>query len=374
MKNISEDSCFIAKKPELLREWSYEKNAINPYRVSYASHKKYWWICYVCGNQWHANVKNRISNNAGCPYCANKKACKSNCLATINPEITKDWDYQKNVVLGFSPENILANSHKSVWWKCYNCGYEWKARIDARNYYHNNCIGCRSILLDKELKEEWHIERNKKFLPNEITIGSRIKVWWKCRECGNEWKANIKDRYAGKYKCFKCNSLGVVDPILSQEWDDKKNYPLTVYDVSYSSGKKRWWKCRKCNRGWEATVASRYFGNGCSACSGVILKDGFIADSKAEAIWYLKLKKEGINFISHKKYGIGWFKCDFYLPDENKYLEITSYNNKIRWWDAYIKKIADKKEYVEKILCAKFEFIQYTPTYKDYKFLRENMV
>ena len=63
---------------------------------------------------------------------------KSNSLLLLNPEIAKEWNYQKNGSL--KPEYILANSSKKVWWKC-SKGHEWQATIYSRNQ-GNGCPYC----------------------------------------------------------------------------------------------------------------------------------------------------------------------------------------------------------------------------------------
>ncbi|TRZ80398.1 hypothetical protein D4R86_04300 [bacterium] len=44
------------------------------------------------------------------------KVCKDNCLATLNPELAKEWHPTKNGTL--TPYDITEHSGKKVWWKC----------------------------------------------------------------------------------------------------------------------------------------------------------------------------------------------------------------------------------------------------------------
>lgn len=87
----------------------------------------------------------RIGN--GCPYCAGQQVGLSNCLATKNPELVKEWLGTKNKV---TPYEVTASSGKSVWWKCKNCGYEWKARISSRNT-GSGCPQCNQSHGEKEI-------------------------------------------------------------------------------------------------------------------------------------------------------------------------------------------------------------------------------
>ena len=56
-----------------------------------------------------------------------------NDLATVMPELVKEWDYNKNTI---GPENYLPKSGKKVWWKCQTCGHEWEAVIRNRTKGH----------------------------------------------------------------------------------------------------------------------------------------------------------------------------------------------------------------------------------------------
>ena len=55
---------------------------------------------------------------------------KENSLLYSNPEIAKEWNYEKNGNL--KPEHFFANSSKKVWWKCQK-GHEWLATMNSRN-------------------------------------------------------------------------------------------------------------------------------------------------------------------------------------------------------------------------------------------------
>ena len=61
---------------ELLVEWNYDKNELNPQLVSPGSSKKVWWICKKCTYEWYASIVDRTHGH-GCPRCAKSKAGKS---------------------------------------------------------------------------------------------------------------------------------------------------------------------------------------------------------------------------------------------------------------------------------------------------------
>lgn len=79
-------------------------------------------------------------------------------------------------------------------------------------------------------------------------------------------------------KDFISNCLAVVCPDLCLDWHPTKNLPLTIYNCSYGSCRKIWWKCHSCNYEWECHLTNRRqqskFKNGsgggtsCPNCSG----------------------------------------------------------------------------------------------------------
>jgi len=51
-----------------------------------------------------------------------------NDLATVNPELAKEWDYEKNEK---TPQDYMSGSGVKVWWRCKE-NHEWKATIVNR--------------------------------------------------------------------------------------------------------------------------------------------------------------------------------------------------------------------------------------------------
>ena len=117
-------------KPELAKEWNYEKNGdLKPDMVTSGSKKKVWWVCSK-GHEWQTSIHNRTIGTK-CPICSNAQVLEGyNDLATVNPILAKEWNYEKNEKL--KPTMFTANSGKQVWWKCQN-GHEWNAEIRTRN-------------------------------------------------------------------------------------------------------------------------------------------------------------------------------------------------------------------------------------------------
>ena len=120
---------FGSQFPELLAEWHPTKNGtIKPDSVSPFSHRKVWWICEK-GHEWEAVIAKR-SAGQGCPICSGHRVLTGyNDLATLKPELAKQWHPDKNE--GLLPDMVSTGSSKKVWWIC-QMGHEWQASIKNR--------------------------------------------------------------------------------------------------------------------------------------------------------------------------------------------------------------------------------------------------
>lgn len=193
--------------PELASEWDYGKNAgLTPQDVTQGSQKKVYWKCKK-GHSWDAQVNTRVSGQ-GCPYCNNRRVLHGyNDLATIHPELAKEWHPTKNGSL--RPTDVVTGTKKKVWWSCEK-GHEWLAQVSNR-VRGNGCPICANRIIVKnyndfawehpELLNEWDYSRNDKN-PSEYACFSREKVWWICKR-GHRFKAAIGDRSKGT-GCAKC--------------------------------------------------------------------------------------------------------------------------------------------------------------------------
>ena len=133
---------------------------------------------------------------------------KKNSLLLLNPQVAKDWNYEKNGNL--RPENVTANSDKKAWWKC-DKGHEWQASVSSRNqgagcpYCSGRCAikGENDLqIVNPTLAEEWNYKMNGALTPSDVLPTSNKKAWWKCN-CGHEWEAIIANRKKG-HGCPEC--------------------------------------------------------------------------------------------------------------------------------------------------------------------------
>lgn len=198
------------KCPELAKEWHPTENGeLTPFDVTYGSHTKAWWLCPK-GHKYDATISNR-RRGRGCPYCAGRKVSIDNCLATVNPKVTKEWHPAKNG--NITPYDVTAGTDKKFWWLC-SKGHEWIANISNRTNEKNKagCPVCsgNAVHIDNclatvypEVAKQWHPTKNRSLTPYDVTAGSQTKAWWQCHK-GHEWKTTVSARSQGK-GCPACS-------------------------------------------------------------------------------------------------------------------------------------------------------------------------
>lgn len=55
--------------PDLINEWDFENNTESPYDITFASNKKVFWICPICGKSFKSSVIQRTNGQRSCPDC-----------------------------------------------------------------------------------------------------------------------------------------------------------------------------------------------------------------------------------------------------------------------------------------------------------------
>ena len=314
-------------KPGLASEWS-KKNEIKPTEVTVGSHKKVIWKCRL-GHEWTASVKSRSINGSGCPYCSHNKVLVGfNDLATVVPKVADEWS-EKNEK---KPTEVTAFANRKAWWKCRDCDYEWNTLISTRSG-GSKCPCCSGYTFIKgrndlktthpEITEEWS-EKNYPLQPDEVNAKSRKNVWWHCKKCGNEWKSVINARIKGAV-CPVCaerevlagyNDLATTDKNLLSDWDYEPNR-IQPTEVSRTSAKRAWWKCRH-GHSWSMKINERtILGKGCRIC-----EQEYLSVFPAFALsYYSHMKGLKIELGSDRVLGI---LLDTYIPSEQVAIEVNS--------------------------------------------------
>ena len=207
-KVLSNEKCLL--------DWDYDTNKHNPSYYTKGSGEKVNWKCHVCGFKWKAVICDRTRDyKNGCPSCSGKTIVSGiNDLFSKRPDLIKEYDFEHNV--GIDYKKLGIGSHLGVYWKCAKCGYSYKSRIDNKTH-GKGCPCCAGRVVVKgindlettnpEIAKDWHPTLNGNLKPNQVTKGQRLKIWWKCQKCGNEWADTLNHRSSSRRECPECKKL-----------------------------------------------------------------------------------------------------------------------------------------------------------------------
>jgi hypothetical protein len=131
---LSKTNSLAKLFPELGAQWHVTKNGpLKATQVTPGSNRAVWWKCSIGADHvWLAKINDRTRAKTGCPFCANKRASKTNNFARTHSALAKEWHPSKNGDL--CPSQIPGNGRKRlVWWQCpANKRHAWQTTIDKR--------------------------------------------------------------------------------------------------------------------------------------------------------------------------------------------------------------------------------------------------
>ena len=263
-KQVSATNSLQARAPDVAKQWHPTKNKkLTPKDIVAGSNKKVWWKCPEGpDHEWQAPVVSRALGGIGCPYCRGLKPSVTNSLASLHPELAKQWHPKRNGKL--TPAKITAGSNKVVWWKCpEGADHEWRATVNNRTNPHNQsgCPCCAGKQLSEdnslarlfpEIALQWHPTKNGTLRADQVLAGTHDKAWWKCSKAGDhEWEASVHSRTGRNLGCPCCankklsvtNSLATINPDAAAEWHPQRNGQVKPEDVIAGNDQKYWWRC-----------------------------------------------------------------------------------------------------------------------------------
>lgn len=219
-------------RPELLKEWDYNKNDIDPHYIGIGSDKRIWWNCSK-GHSYQIQMKEKVQGRQ-CYFCVYSKTVhEGNNLSITHPEIASEWDKDKNEL---TPQDVSYGSDKKIWWICQE-GHSYEASVKRRTVNENKCPICagRTIIPElnslsathPEIASEWDKDKNK-LSAGQVSYGSTSNAYWKCKN-GHSYQCVVKYRTirnSGCPECYSTTKVSIAEKEL-QEWI-KEIYPQKV--------------------------------------------------------------------------------------------------------------------------------------------------
>lgn len=205
--NFNVKDSIASTHPNIANDWDHNNNGrLLPEMFPKGARYKANWRCHRCGEK----VQRSVKSYKGCSKCNKALKLQNNNLELACPEISKQWDINKNE--GKCPSDYAPKSNKKAWWLCSVCNHSWEAKISNRAI-GRGCPVCSNkevvagkndlITTHPHLAKEWHPSKNGELSPTNVTYGSGKKVWWLC-PFNHEYKATLLHRAHGT-DCPKCN-------------------------------------------------------------------------------------------------------------------------------------------------------------------------
>ena len=219
-RRISPGRSLGAVRPDLAAELHPTRNGdLDPYMLGPSSIQKLWWRCAACGHEWQTSSASRVAGRYGCPRCAVTRRAVARqgtfapgrSLAALHPGLAAE-------LRDLNPDTLGPGSRTRARWRCAQCGHEWEQTIKQRVAGHG-CPRCalahraaarrrvpaeRSLaVLHPALAAELDRTRNGDLDPLTLGVSTRQEVWWRCPDCGQQWRARVRARAAGS-GCPRC--------------------------------------------------------------------------------------------------------------------------------------------------------------------------
>ena len=342
--------------PELLKMWDYKKNdslGIYPNKISKGTHKKVWWVCEK-GHSCEQEIRSKV-NGTGCPVCSNRIILKGyNDLATTNPELLKEWNYEKNEEKGITPYSISRGKEIKVWWKCSNCHSDYESYVYTKKE-NSGCPYCSNMkrkdglndifTIEPKWKDYWDYELNEKenIKPSETSRHGKKNVNWICSKCGNRFK-KTPHHTTSDVLCNECaieygatkktktiieknGSFADNCPEIAKEWDYQKNIGMKPEDFASNSKNKVWWIC-PVGHSYKTAIGYRTKGVGCPQCA----KELRISFPEKAFVYYLSKLDNSIIESYEPEYLMGK-EIDIFINSKNIGIEYDG-----RMWHKDLKK------------------------------------
>ena len=267
---------------DVARQWCYSKNgALTPRDVSPYNQKKVFWQCpFDQTHIWADRISNRTVLLRGCPICSRQfrisyaasaifyylhqsgLVCSCEVPAgryRVDIEIRFDRQGLPPVALevdGYRhrlPEAAARDAKKSAFLK--GKGYRVIRVKEADNQ-------SKEIRVEDDVITYPATDRNlylNRVIQHTLLVIAGIHI--EPDHVRDHWK--IEEFY---YHTRKKHSLAVQYPDLAQEWSERNSDTPDV--ISPGLGAKRWWKCPKCGKEYQAAVSNRTrHGSACPYCA-----------------------------------------------------------------------------------------------------------
>ena len=268
-------------RPDLAKEWDYNKNDITPDKISVANGRKVWWLCPL-GHSYQATVLHRsYGDGTKCPIC-NSGRQTSFAEQCVYYYVKKEYPdainrYKADWLDNFELDIYIPSINYAIEYD----GYAWhkkeklereQRKYNCCNQHHTKLVRIRekfpplgSDIADYEIGNNLRLYESKNLedvirqLLSMITFHSfknfDINIERDRIDILQYMVGSTKNSFADKY------------PEIAKEWNYEKNGELKPDMFLPYSDTKVWWTCPSCGLEYESSIGHRSYGTGCPKCA-----------------------------------------------------------------------------------------------------------
>lgn len=213
-RNLPGVTSLAALHPELLSEWDYERNTVDPDHVRPGSNTPVHWVCAKAPHhKWLARPLHRVGVRSGCPFCSGARVAPETALSTVHPDLAVELDTERS---GITAEELHTGSNRKVWWACaVHDSHRWRTAVFMRTANGTRCPFCTGdraspthnlALKFPALAAELDPTLNAGLTAEGLTPFSGQRVTWRCSADGTHtWKTSVGDRSSSGNGCPECS-------------------------------------------------------------------------------------------------------------------------------------------------------------------------
>lgn len=253
LKRILKEGSFEDNYPERALDWDYNDERNQPYKPSdflSGSNKRVYWKCHVCG--YKSKASQTIASHAKSMFPCKKCAIKGRTnirygeepITVTNPELLKEWDYEKNVHDGIFPEKVTNHDTKTqVHWVCKR-GHHWKRSVSYRLHSTSGkCPICQGEMQTSFPEQVLFFYLNKQvecINGYRLNNGSHIDIFMPSKNVGIEYDGpkhkTPKQKARDERKNILLQKMGIkLYRVIESEYFNVENDTVhVIYDKNYS--------------------------------------------------------------------------------------------------------------------------------------------
>ena len=245
-KKTQSGKSLADKFPELIEEWDYELNDIDPSDITYGSQQKVHWICEN-GHKFVASVNARTAGGCGCPECEkfrhtsfSEQALFFYVKKYFPGAVNGDKHLGIELDIYIPEKNIGIEYDGYEWHKDKQVSEKKKNKIAKKNL--SKFIRVRDLGLVDYNDVICFYRDDRSSDVSLVSVISSVLCYLGIKYPDVELTKDRREIVSQYQKGAKLNSFGVLYPDIAAEWDYKANGSFEPTDFGPTSKYEAHWK------------------------------------------------------------------------------------------------------------------------------------